>query len=45
MKFKLSAFAVVFLILVVAYVFGGCGRNTTDNQSQDGTTTQEVQPQ
>lgn len=42
MSFKIKAFLVVLAILIIAYVFGGCGR--TDTQvPQDGTVVQEVQ--
>jgi hypothetical protein len=37
MSFKIKAFIVVLAILILAYVFGGCGRTTTE-PSADGTT-------
>jgi hypothetical protein len=42
MSFKVKAFIVVLAILILAYVFGGCGRTETATPT-DGTT--EVQPQ
>jgi hypothetical protein len=45
MSFKIKSFLVVMAILIVAYVFGGCGRTDVQLQPQDGTTVQEVQPQ
>jgi hypothetical protein len=45
MSFKIKAFIVVLAILIIAYVFGGCGRTDTAAPATDGTTTQEVQPQ
>lgn len=42
MSFKIKAFLVVLAILIIAYVFGGCGR-TVNQAPQDGTVVQEVQ--